>query len=69
MFSKKLRSQREVLYKIFIIKVFKMNKTIGKKEIILKLFKACKNLDEIQAAINLLFIDDSFCSHEVNSYI
>ena len=46
-----------------------MNKTIGKKEIILKLFKAGKNLDEIQAAIHFLFIEHSFCSHEVNSYI
>ena len=42
-----------------------MNKTIGKKEIILKLFKAGKNLDEIQAAIHFLFIgplENLYCS-------
>ena len=40
-----------------------MNKIIGKKEIILKLFKAGKKLDEIQAAVKMLLIDESFCSH------
>jgi hypothetical protein len=45
------------------LEFFKMNKIIGKKEIILKLFKAGKKLDEIQAAVKMLLIDESFCSH------
>ena len=43
-----------------------MNKTISKKETILRLFRAGKNLDELQAAVVFLFIEDSFFTHEVN---